>query len=204
MRSGERKKHALRSVGLALGLALVSAGCGTSSQATLSSIPPSSKTGAGHHFHLPNVTVLLTSPGVPTPGGPISARYTCDSAGTSPTLHWSRLPSGTKEIVLFVTSYAYVKGNPVVDWAVAGLDPKLRALDAGKLPRGAVVGRNHLGHTAYSLCPPSGKSETYAAMVLALPRKLAAKTGFDPVTFHYTAEHLASVEGLLTFTYKRG
>jgi phosphatidylethanolamine-binding protein (PEBP) family uncharacterized protein len=199
------KRRARWSVALALGLAVAAAGCGSSSQATLSSTPPSTATTAsgGHPVHFPDISMVLTTPAIPHGGGPIAARYTCDGSDVAPAIHWTAVPAGTREIVVFVLNYAYVHGKPVVDWAVAGLNPELRSISSGALPHGAVVGRNSLGHSAYSLCPSRGPKETYAVVLLALPHKLKAKKGFNAVALHALAEHSASREGLLSFTYQR-
>jgi hypothetical protein len=87
---------------------------------------------------------------------------------------------------------------------VAGLKPSLRGIPAGRLPSNAVVGRNYLGKTAYSLCPTEGTTGNYIALLAALPRRIPAKPGFDPTTLSNEAAAIAKYEGRLGFSYKRG
>ena len=37
-----------------------------------------------------------------------------------------------------------VEGQLFVDWALAGLDPGLKEIEAGELPKGAIVGHQRL------------------------------------------------------------
>jgi phosphatidylethanolamine-binding protein (PEBP) family uncharacterized protein len=60
---------------------------------------------------------------------------------------------------------------------VAGIDPSLGEIEAGRLPKGAVVGTNSYGKAAYGICPKA--PETYVFTLYALPKRLAARRGFD-------------------------
>ena len=95
-------------------------------------------------------------------GGPqaLPAEYTCDGKGTSPALRWQGVPPGTAELVLFAMNIQPVEGKLFFDWAVAGLSPELEEIEAGKLPKGAVVGRNSFGKTGYEICPEGGAKRT--------------------------------------------
>jgi phosphatidylethanolamine-binding protein (PEBP) family uncharacterized protein len=146
--------------------------------------------------------VEVSSPVVP-PAGKIPARYTCDGANTWPELRIKGIPSNTRELVLDVIKLAPVDNKLVFSWAVAGLDPKLRSISAGKLPLGAVVGVNEKGRTGYDLCPPHKTKEEYAIVLYALPRALHPKPGFDPTKLRFEAVHDAEYEGLFVFTYPR-
>ena len=64
------------------------------------------------------------------------------------------------------------------NWAVAGLEPGLKGIDSGQLPKGAMVGNNGFGKNGYEVCPPAG-SETYIFALYALPRRSRPR-GFDP------------------------
>ncbi|HUN77874.1 MAG TPA: YbhB/YbcL family Raf kinase inhibitor-like protein [Solirubrobacteraceae bacterium] len=137
------------------------------------------------------------------PEGALPARYTCDGHNQPPPLRWKKVPAGTAELMLDVMKIAPVNGRLFVAWAVAGLKPSLRAIGAGKLPAGAVVGANSLGQASYDLCPPKGPSESYVAVLLALPHKLGLQTGFDGREARDRAIHEATFESSLIFSYQR-
>ncbi len=140
-----------------------------------------------------------------TSGGPqaLPADYGCDGRGTSPALHWQGVPQGTAELALFVMNVQPVEGKLFFDWSVAGLSPQLEEIEAGKLPRGAVVGRNSFGKTAYELCPEGG-GETYMFALFALPKKLSPSQGFEPLALRKAATDLSGNVGLLALSYTRG
>jgi phosphatidylethanolamine-binding protein (PEBP) family uncharacterized protein len=71
-----------------------------------------------------------------------------------------------------------LEGHVTTDWAVTGISPSLQRIQAGKLPSGAIVGKNSSGKVGYSLCPPPGALVTMG--VYAFPHKLGLKPGFDP------------------------
>jgi Raf kinase inhibitor-like YbhB/YbcL family protein len=138
-------------------------------------------------------------------GGPqaLPATYTCDGKGTSPALRWQGVPPGTAELVIFTMNIQPVEEKLFFDWAVAGLSPDLTEVEAGKLPRGAVVGRNSFGKTGYEICPPSG-AETYMFTVFALPQKLSPNQGFDPSALRKEVLDISGNVGLLALSYTRG
>ncbi len=72
------------------------------------------------------------------------------------------------------------RGSPIVNWAVAGLDPALDGIAAGELPAGAILGRNSFGKDSYRLCPvASSVPILMSILVIALPRMLPLHRGFD-------------------------
>jgi phosphatidylethanolamine-binding protein (PEBP) family uncharacterized protein len=72
-------------------------------------------------------------------------------------------------------------GRTTLNWAVAGLSPSLHRLAAGKLPAGAIVGRNSFGKESYSLCPGPGAGAPLVAIgVVALPHPVSVAQGFPP------------------------
>lgn len=150
--------------------------------------------------------LTLQSPSsLPSGGGPpaLPARYTCDGNNTSPALRWQGVPQGTAELVLYAMNLRPVEGKLFVDWAVAGLSPRLEELEAGKLPRGAVVGRNSFGKTGYEICP-EGESETYIFGLFALPKKLSPTQGFDPIALRSAVRASSRNVGILALTHTRG
>jgi hypothetical protein len=215
------------SVSAALMLMLALAGCGGSSStsgssptATSASQTTSAATGTqtsggapagtpnnaqtSTTEHLPKIALPVSSP-VFVAGDNIPTRYTCYGAGTSPSLKWGAIPHGTAELALFILGNdSRSVGKPPIYWAVAGLQPTLTGISAGKLPPGAIVGRNSLGQSRYTICPVKGHSlRHYAVALLALPRSAAATPGFDAGTIYKTLLHSAEYAGLTTFTYKR-
>lgn len=144
--------------------------------------------------------VIHASTGSP---GSIPRSYTCDGANTSPPLKWRGIPAGTAELALFVMNLQPVNGKLYFDWAVAGIDPASAGLEAGRLPKGAVVGRNSSGHTGYSICPAEGGAETYALALYALPKRLSPSGGFDPLALRARAMKLSRRAGLMAASYRR-
>ncbi|MFP5388553.1 MAG: YbhB/YbcL family Raf kinase inhibitor-like protein [Thermoleophilia bacterium] len=150
--------------------------------------------------------MTLTSPSSQSSSaGPqaLPATYTCDGKGTSPALSWQGVPQGTAELVLFAMNVQPVEGKLFFDWAVAGLNPELEEIEAGKLPKGVVVGRNGFGKTGYEICPESG-GETYMFTVFALPKKLSPSQGFDPSALRKEVLDASGNVGLLALGYTRG
>jgi phosphatidylethanolamine-binding protein (PEBP) family uncharacterized protein len=128
--------------------------------------------------------------------------YTCDGQDHWPELNWRGVPPDTAELALFVLGFEPVDGELFFNWAVAGLDPGLEGVDAGKLPRGAVVGSNGYGETGYSICPNG--NETYVFSLYALPESLSPRKGFDPWTLRKEVLDVSSDGGVMAATYTRG
>ncbi len=133
----------------------------------------------------------------------LPATYTCDGKGISPALRWQGVPQGTAELVIFAMSIQPVDGKIFFDWAVAGLSPDLTEIEAGKLPKGAIVGRNGFGRVGYEVCP-EGSGETYMFTVFALPKKLSVAPGFDPSALRREVLGSSGNVGLLALSYARG
>jgi phosphatidylethanolamine-binding protein (PEBP) family uncharacterized protein len=154
--------------------------------------------------HLPKVTILMSSPAFGE-GGRIPARYTCDGADVSPPLRWSAVPHGTAELALFVLNLNSPPGAaPLIYWAVAGLHPTLHGISAGGLPAGAIVGRNSLGQSRYTICPAKSDGlQHYVVALLALPHPVAAAPGFDANALYKTVSNAAEYKGLMGFSYQR-
>lgn len=147
--------------------------------------------------------ISLQSPAiVPTAGNPgrIPAPYTCDGKGSWPELRWSGVPSDSTELILYAMSLQPVEGKLFVDWAVAGLDPTLTSIEAGKLPKGAVVGTNSFGKRGYEICP-SGSGEIYMFALYALPHSLSPQKGFDARELRKEILDVSGNVGLLPAVY---
>jgi hypothetical protein len=140
-----------------------------------------------------------------SPGGPqaLPAEFTCDGKNASPALSWRGVPQGTAELVLFAMNVQPVEGKLFFDWAVAGLSPELEEIEAGKLPKGAVAGRNSFGKTGYEICP-EGSGENYIFTLFALPKKLSPSQGFEPLALRKAVAEASGNAGLLALSYTRG
>jgi phosphatidylethanolamine-binding protein (PEBP) family uncharacterized protein len=222
------------SVSGALVLGLFLAGCGGSGSTTQSSATTSASTGRAASNQPAATTTAATATTTTTatqttPGkgasvqhtldatvklsshafqeaGAISARYTCDGADISPPVQWSAIPPGTAELVLFISSFkgSAPGGGPLIYWAVAGLRPTLKGIDTGTLPAGSILGRNSLGQTRYSICPPRGSgTQHYVVSLYALPHSVAAAPGFAAGPLFTTVRATAEHDGLIGFSYKR-
>ncbi len=151
-------------------------------------------------------SMILQSPSSQSSGGgpqALPATYTCDGPGTSPALRWQGVPPGTAELVLLTMNIQPVAGKLFFDWAAAGLSPDLEEIEAGRLPKGAIVGRNSFGKAGYEICPESG-AETYMFALFALPKKLSPAPGFDPSTLRKEVLDASGNVGLLALSYGRG
>jgi phosphatidylethanolamine-binding protein (PEBP) family uncharacterized protein len=153
--------------------------------------------------------MTLESPAVPaasTAEGPgrLAAAYTCDGTDSWPELHWSGVPAGSAELILYVMNVAPVEGKLFVDWAVAGLDPALTGIEAGQLPKAAITGTNGFGKPGWEICPPKGGGEIYIFAVYALPRALSPPKGFDARELRRRILDVSGNVGLLSAYYTRG
>lgn len=135
--------------------------------------------------------------------GRLAATYTCDGANSWPALHWSGIPAGSAELAIFAMNVQPVEEQLFVDWAVAGLDPGLEGIEAGKLPEGAIVGINGFGKRGYEICPP-GAGEIYMFAVYALPTALSPPKGFDARELRKEILDVSGNVGLLPAVYERG
>jgi len=150
------------------------------------------------------VSIALESPDLPPASGSetqLPVTYTCGGKNVPPSLEWSGVPAGTSELVLFVLGLEPVNEALFFNWAVAGIDPGLEGIEAGKLPKGAVTGQNSFGKNGYSVCPPKGKPETFIFALYALPQPLSPGRGFDPAVLRQQILGLSGNVGLMAAAY---
>jgi phosphatidylethanolamine-binding protein (PEBP) family uncharacterized protein len=132
--------------------ALALAGCGGDSPAT---VPP----------------IVLRSPAFSNSALP--ARYTCDGDDISPPIVWGAVPAHTSQLALFLIAFTpqsngYYRVS--VEWAVAGLNPALHGLSAGRLPPGAYLGvASDKKRQGYRICPRKGTRVHYQFEIYAVP-----------------------------------
>lgn len=85
----------------------------------------------------------------------------------SPPLRWSGVPDGTEELALVVVD---PDASNFIHWVVAGIDPSIDRIDAGRVPPGAVEVANSFGESGWSgPAPPAGSRHTHLFTLYALP-----------------------------------
>jgi phosphatidylethanolamine-binding protein (PEBP) family uncharacterized protein len=147
--------------------------------------------------------MTLTSPVLIGPEGSLPSRYTCEGKDVWPPLQWGGTPEGSEELILFAMSSQPVEGKLFFAWALAGIDAGLAEIEEGRLPPGAISGRNSFGKNDYSVCPASGGVETYVFALFALPQKLSPAKGFDPARLRREVLEVSGNVGLLGVSYRR-
>jgi phosphatidylethanolamine-binding protein (PEBP) family uncharacterized protein len=174
-------------------LALALAGCGSSGTTPAKIVP------------IPFRSRALVSSALP-------ALYTCDGKDVPPPLEWGAVPSGTRELALLIIGLtpALVSNSYSlsIEWAVAGIDPGLHRLPAGKLPAGAHLGSTTAGKTSYVICPKRGKQELYQFTIYAVPPTVRIPPEFTGLAIlaeigAETGAARASARGSFEATYKR-
>jgi len=173
--------------------ALALAGCGSASSS-------SAKTSA---------TIPVTSSAIV--GGALPARYTCDGANTTPPLKWGTVPASSRELVVFAIgrpAEASSHGPATIEWALAGVNPALHALAAGKIPKGGFLEEASDRKRHYSICPAKGQTRVYAFALYAVPPRVIVTHNVNGSTlFHNLAEgppeFRAVGSGELTASYER-
>jgi phosphatidylethanolamine-binding protein (PEBP) family uncharacterized protein len=211
-----RHGQLLQSVMCALVLASVLGGCGSAGSPSSPGTKASDSSSTASQSGSPGPSTVAASaeegPGArvdldlrsPIPRNPIPSRYTCDGANLSLPLRWRKPPPGTAELALFMLDAEPVNGKLFAQWAVAGISPSVHSLAAGRLPKGAIVGRNGSGAVGYTLCPSKGvESVRYLLTLYALPRKIAVAPGFDANEVNEKVANIATNSGLLGFSYTR-
>jgi Raf kinase inhibitor-like YbhB/YbcL family protein len=120
-------------------------------------------------------SLTLTSPQFEHKGH-IPQRYTCDGPDLNPPLAINGVPDGTQSLVLIVDDPDAPRGT-WVHWVVWNIDPSVREIGEGVVPRGCLQGVNDFGKNAYGgPCPPSG-THRYFFKLYALDIKLNVGKG---------------------------
>jgi phosphatidylethanolamine-binding protein (PEBP) family uncharacterized protein len=154
--------------------------------------------------------IVVKSPAIT--GEQLPARYTCDGENVLPPLEWGAVPRDVKELALFVVGFepapATKTYNLSVDWAVAGLNPALHKLAAGRLPPGAFVALAGNHQQRYSVCPKKGIQERYQFDLYGLPSSQTIARKFYGLTALTTLVGVpgatpASAQGGFAVDYKR-
>jgi phosphatidylethanolamine-binding protein (PEBP) family uncharacterized protein len=147
-------------------------------------------------------TIALGSPAFRS-GGALPKRYTCDGGDISPPLRWRNLPAGSVELLLLAIDLDGGRTG-AIQWAVAGLPPRVPGIRAGRLPAGVVVGRNSAGEARWGgICGAGGRLHHVAFLLYALDRGLWLKAGFDVATVRGGLKYATLARGLTVATYER-
>lgn len=110
----------------------------------------------------------------------LPVQYTCDGDNMSPPLAWSEVPEGTAELVLLFEDPDGPGGTQVY-WVLFGLHPASGGLEEGKVPEGALGGKNDYGRTDWAgPCPPIGKAHRFIFTLLALSEPSGLVEGASP------------------------
>ncbi|MEI6533493.1 MAG: YbhB/YbcL family Raf kinase inhibitor-like protein [Candidatus Roizmanbacteria bacterium] len=70
--------------------------------------------------------------------GLLPTEYTCDGLGNSPAISWSRIPEGTKELILMMTTIP-VDGNTKWSWILANIPTSATSLAKNSTGVGTVI-----------------------------------------------------------------
>lgn len=176
-------------LGAALLAAATLAGCGGSGASGGASNEATTATTSTPGFH-------LSSPAFAA-GGRIPAAYTCNGAGAAIPLHWSGVPTGTRELVLVMRD-PDAPGGTFIHWTLAGINPTTTGLPTTGV---LVAGRNSARTTGYTPpCPPAGgRPHHYVLTLTALATRSGLRPGWSPNQLHGRTLGTA----VLTGTYSR-
>ena len=123
------------------------------------------------------VNIRITTPAF-SQGDPIPVEYAKNGQNISPELRFGTVPASAKSLVVIVDDLDAPTGvwN---HWLVWNLPPDTTTIAEGKLPSGAVQGKNSYGDKLYDgPMPPSG-THHYFFHVFALDITLALPGGSD-------------------------
>jgi Raf kinase inhibitor-like YbhB/YbcL family protein len=135
-------------------------------------------------------------------GQPIPRVYTCQGKNEPPPLEWSGAPDDAKRLAMIVDD-PDAPGGTFVHWVVWDFGPGDGSTAAGKVPAGAVEGKNGAGNAGYiGPCPPSGVHH-YQFHLYALSGSPPVQPGVDAATLRNAIRDLTVATTTLTGTYQR-
>lgn len=138
----------------------------------------------------------------------IPQKYTCDSSGLSPDLHWAGVPSGVKSLALIVDDPDAPNGT-WVHWVIFNISPKLSGLPEGvpvaqTAQEIGLQGKNSSGNDGYNgPCPPKGNPHHYYFKVYALDTVLDLEPGSTKAQLEKSMTGHILAQGQLVGTYRR-
>jgi Raf kinase inhibitor-like YbhB/YbcL family protein len=111
-------------------------------------------------------------------GEAIPVKYAQKGGNLSPELHFGTEPANAVSLVLIVDDLDAPTGV-WTHWLVWGLRPDTSGIPEGRLPAGAIQGKNSFGHTGYDgPVPPSG-THRYFFHIFALDTAITLSAGSD-------------------------
>ena len=124
-------------------------------------------------------------------GAAIPKRFTGTGEDLSPPLDIGGVPAGTKELALICDDPDAPRAEPWVHWVLTGLPPSATHFDEGRVPAGAVLGKNDFGRLGYGgPMPPRGHgTHHYHFAIYALDVALGLRPGAT------RAEVVAAMQG---------
>jgi hypothetical protein len=149
-------------------LASMLAGCGT---------PEGSETSLNKRT---GKMLSVRSPALPKGGSGlerIPRKYRCKEEAIWFPLEWSEVPSQSRDLAVVISVNRITRQRNAVTsaldtaWVIGGLDPGLRSLQVGNLPKGAFI----KGHRGGPDCPPKSRESGMIFAVYAIP-----SSGFHP------------------------
>ena len=111
-------------------------------------------------------------------GKSIPAQYAFKSQNISPELHVGNVPANARSLVLIVDDPDSPSGL-WTHWLVWNLPPNTTDIPDGKLPLGAVEGRNSFGNVRYDGPAPPNGTHRYFFRLYALDTTLSLPAGSD-------------------------
>ncbi len=134
--------------------------------------------------------------------GPIPQKYSCEGEGIHPPLSFEDVAENTKSLVLIVDDPDAPMGT-FVHWVLFNISPTTTEIPEGKVPEGAVQGKNTSGRGDYvAPCPPSG-THRYRFFLWALSEKLRINSGATREEVEREAEKFIIERAVLLGTYEK-
>ena len=142
-------------------------------------------------------------------GKSIPSRFGCDGTGISPPLTWSKVPTGTQSIAIFMVG---LKGGPFYHWGTYNLAPTRRSIRSNFKNISSNDTVNDWGFSGYGEPCPPGKTHPYVFHVVALDTTIApniegdylASTLYEDVFKGYLRGHVLARGSIKGTYYSKG
>jgi Raf kinase inhibitor-like YbhB/YbcL family protein len=137
-------------------------------------------------------------------GAAIPRRYTKDGEDVSPSLEWSGIPAGAKQLALICDDPDAPRAKPWVHWVAYGIASDSRGLPEGA-KSGFVAGKNDFGELGYGgpKPPPGHGPHHYHFKVYALDAAIDGAQGKTKDELLAAMEGHVLATGEVVGTYER-
>jgi Raf kinase inhibitor-like YbhB/YbcL family protein len=137
-------------------------------------------------------------------GGTIPSVYTCDGDDISPSLDWTGVPDGTRELALLMED-PDAPGGTFVHWVLFNIPPDEEGLADAQRPVGGRQGKNSAGDAEYTgPCPPEGdEPHRYEFVLYALSKPIDLPDGAGADEVRAAIQESAIARGTLTGRFGR-